>query len=64
LQQKLAQLGYTVTVDGSFGPGTTAAVVKFQTDKGITPASGVVDQQTWDALLGSSSTPSTTTTKP
>ncbi len=51
LQQKLAQLGYDVTPDGAFGAGTKAAVIAFQTDKKITPADGVVNQATWDALL-------------
>jgi peptidoglycan hydrolase-like protein with peptidoglycan-binding domain len=49
LQQKLAALGYQVTPDGSFGPGTKAAVMQFQTSKGL-PATGVVDAATWQAL--------------
>lgn len=49
LQQKLAALGYQVTADGSFGPGTKAAVIAFQTSKGL-PATGVVDAATWQAL--------------
>jgi peptidoglycan hydrolase-like protein with peptidoglycan-binding domain len=52
LQQRLGQLGYSVTVDGSFGPGTTAAVKEFQTNNGLDPT-GVVDAATW-AKLGSS----------
>lgn len=52
LQQRLAALGYNVgTPDGSFGAGTKAAVIQFQTDKKITPADGVVNQATWAALL-------------
>jgi peptidoglycan hydrolase-like protein with peptidoglycan-binding domain len=65
LQQRLNALGYDVgTPDGSFGPGTKAQVVKFQTDKGITPADGVVNQATWNALLANPTTttaPATTT---
>jgi peptidoglycan hydrolase-like protein with peptidoglycan-binding domain len=62
VQQKLASLGYTVgTPDGSFGPATTAAVKQFQTDKGITPADGVVNQATWNALLANPSAATTTT---
>jgi peptidoglycan hydrolase-like protein with peptidoglycan-binding domain len=67
LQSRLAALGYSVTVDGNFGPGTTAAVKQFQTDKKITPADGVVNAATWNALLaspGTSGTASTTTTAP
>ena len=52
LQQRLAALGYNVgTPDGSFGAGTKAAVIQFQTAKKITPADGVVNQATWAALL-------------
>src|SRR4051812_24084082 len=49
LQQKLAALGFAVTADGSFGPGTKAAVEQFQTSKGL-PATGIVDAATWKAL--------------
>ena len=64
LQQRLNALGYDVgTADGTFGPGTKAQVVKFQTAKGITPADGVVNQKTWDALLANpAATPTPTTT--
>jgi peptidoglycan hydrolase-like protein with peptidoglycan-binding domain len=61
LQQRLIQLGYDVTADGSFGPGTKQAVIQFQTDKGL-PATGVVDQATWNALAENSTTTTTTTT--
>jgi peptidoglycan hydrolase-like protein with peptidoglycan-binding domain len=62
VQQKLASLGYNVgTPDGSFGPTTTAAVKQFQTDKGITPADGIVNQATWNALLANPSAATTTT---
>ena len=61
LQSRLAALGYTVTVDGSFGPGTTAAVKQFQTDHKL-PATGTVDAATWNALLATPSASGTTTT--
>ena len=68
LQQQLNAHGYDVgTPDGSFGPGTEAQVVKFQQDNKISPADGVVNQATWNALLASpssSSSSSTTTTAP
>ena len=46
-QQTLATLGYPVTVDGDFGPGTEEATRQFQTDWDL-PVSGVVDQNTVD----------------
>ncbi len=49
LQQKLIALGYAVTADGSFGPGTKAAVIQFQQTHGL-PATGTVDAATWAAL--------------
>jgi peptidoglycan hydrolase-like protein with peptidoglycan-binding domain len=62
LQQQLNAHGYNVgTPDGSFGPATTDAVKKFQTANGL-PATGVVDAATWNKLLASPSTASTTTT--
>ena len=65
LQSRLAALGYQVTADGDFGPGTTAAVKQFQTAKGL-PSNGTVDAATWRALLANPSTTgsTTTTTKP
>jgi len=52
LQQRLNALGYNVgTPDGVFGAGTKAQVIAFQTQKGISPADGVVNQATWTALL-------------
>jgi peptidoglycan hydrolase-like protein with peptidoglycan-binding domain len=63
LQQRLNALGYNVgNADGTFGPGTKEQVVKFQTDKGITPADGVVNAATWDALSVDQSGTTTTTT--
>jgi len=37
-------------VDGDFGPQTELAVKNFQTDLGISPANGIVDDKTWTAL--------------
>jgi putative chitinase len=49
LQSKLNDAGYKVTTDGSFGPGTAAAVKQFQAAKGLTP-DGIVGRVTWAAL--------------
>ena len=40
-----------IDVDGSFGPATQAAVKEFQSAKKL-PAHGIVDEPTWQALLG------------
>lgn len=51
LQQKLLELGYNIgTVDSVFGPKTEAAVLKYQTDKGL-DVDGVVGDQTWNMLF-------------
>lgn len=49
MQQRLLGLGYKVSVDGSFGPGTGAAVKACQTKNGLT-GDGVVDPKTWAAM--------------
>ncbi|MET7473778.1 protein kinase [Streptomyces sp. NPDC005648] len=52
VQCMLTKRGYDVGgtgVDGEFGPGTTAAVESFQSDKGLA-ADGVVRKDTWTAL--------------
>jgi peptidoglycan hydrolase-like protein with peptidoglycan-binding domain len=63
LQQQLNAKGYDVgTPDGSFGATTKAQVIAFQTAQKITPADGVVNAATWNALLANPSTSQTTTT--
>ena len=55
LQSKLKTLGYyTGSVDGSFGAGTTAAVISFQSAVGL-KADGVAGKSTLEALYGGAS---------
>ncbi|MCC5641635.1 peptidoglycan-binding protein [Nostoc sp. CHAB 5824] len=56
LQQRLRQLGYlNANSTGNFGPMTRDAVIAFQRKYRI-PANGIVNRQTWNALMGSSPT--------
>ena len=48
-QAKLKARGWTIAVDGIFGPGMERVVKLFQKDKHL-PVSGVLYQQTWNAL--------------
>ncbi|MGL5810748.1 MAG: peptidoglycan recognition protein family protein [Nocardioides sp.] len=50
IQRQLAALGITVTVDGSYGPATTAAVRTYQTRSRL-PVDGVVDPRTLSRLV-------------
>ena len=49
LQEALAQRGYSLEVDGVFGPSTEAAVREFQTRQGL-EADGIAGLSTQDAL--------------
>ncbi|MEH2082271.1 MAG: peptidoglycan-binding protein [Nostoc sp.] len=56
LQQRLRQLGYfNANPTGNFGRITKDAVIAFQRNYRIT-ANGIVNRQTWNALMGSSLT--------
>lgn len=50
MQERLKALGHALGTDGKFGPGTKAAVVAFQTSKGLT-ADGIVGPGTWKSLF-------------
>jgi peptidoglycan hydrolase-like protein with peptidoglycan-binding domain len=57
LQQRLRQLGYfNANPTGNFGQITKDAVIAFQRNYRIS-ANGIVNRQTWNALMGSSPTP-------
>ena len=49
-QEHLVGAGQKVTINGTFGPATTAAVMSFQLAHGLPPV-GVIGPQTWPALL-------------
>jgi peptidoglycan hydrolase-like protein with peptidoglycan-binding domain len=49
LQAKLTKFGYSLTIDGDFGPRTEGAVKAFQTAKNLV-IDGIVADQTWTAL--------------
>jgi len=49
LQRALSLLGFDCTMDGSFGPGTQAAVQAFQTAQGL-DTDGAAGVSTWGAL--------------
>jgi len=50
IQHLLRQRGYSLAVDGSFGPTTQSRVITFQRAKGLA-ADGVVGPRTWSALV-------------
>jgi N-acetylmuramoyl-L-alanine amidase len=55
LQQRLTHCGYPVTLDGSFGAETLAAVREFQGWRGVR-IDGICGAETWGALIESSYT--------
>ena len=59
LQKLLNQNGYTLDVDGKFGPKTQAAVKDYQ-QKNSLAVDGIVGNNTWGALTKASTTSATT----
>lgn len=51
LQAQLLGYGYSLAVDGSYGPTTEAVVKKYQSDRKIT-VTGIGDEQTRKKMLG------------
>lgn len=49
IQTRLKARGWTIAVDGSFGPGMERVVRTFQEHKGL-KANGVIDAATWAAI--------------
>lgn len=49
IQARLKARGWTITVDGDFGPATDRVVRGFQADKSLV-VDGIVGKKTWDAL--------------
>lgn len=49
MQNQLRAAGYSVSVDGYFGPAMAKAVYAFQGDKGLRQL-GIIDSATWNAL--------------
>ena len=59
-QEHLATAGYTIPIDGDYGPATQTAVESLQTAQGLT-VDGIVGPATWTALLRSAPAPVTWT---
>jgi hypothetical protein len=51
LQAQLTLAGYTLVIDGKFGKATQGAVKAFQLDHGLVNPDGIVDLNTWKAIL-------------
>ncbi len=58
LQEALNKNGYSLEVDGKFGPKTQAAVKSYQKKKGL-KVDGVVGEKTWGSLNGGKTTKTT-----
>lgn len=61
LQETLNSKGYSLDVDGSYGPKTQAAVKDYQSKNNLS-VDGVTGNQTWTSLLGSNTSAAQTPT--
>jgi peptidoglycan hydrolase-like protein with peptidoglycan-binding domain len=52
-QRRMAARGWTITVDGYFGPQTARVASAFARDKGVRTPAGTVDKQLWDLAWSS-----------
>lgn len=50
LQQRLCELGFTVSIDGVYGNKTSSAVKKYQKSRGL-EATGEVNYKTWETII-------------
>ena len=55
LQQRLSDLGFSLGIDGDFGPGTAKAVIAFQQAQNL-KSDGAVGPNTWAALWAAQET--------
>ncbi len=62
IQNCLKKLGYSVTADGTYGNGTSAAVKKFQTANKI-KADGACNKTTWNAIKNAAAKKAVSTVK-
>jgi peptidoglycan hydrolase-like protein with peptidoglycan-binding domain len=49
-QQRMSDLGYTIDVDGKYGPQSEEVCIAFQQDQGLA-ANGIVSLDTWEATF-------------
>jgi hypothetical protein len=49
-QQRMVELGFSLVVDGKYGPKSKAACIQFQQSKGL-QADGIVGPKTWEATF-------------
>lgn len=48
-QQRMRDRGWSITVDGKYGPASARVASQFQAEKGLRPVDGIVGPDTWRA---------------